>query len=365
MLILVIHQNNLNINYKIFQAFKKKYSLQRYGHISWDENNLLWNKFSSQGKMVAQSTLPIPENNLNFEEIISHQFLNKHEYDIVVHKFSCGGNEFAKITRLTPQTLEKIEILNHLAPKEQPADVALARSLLAHYPKAKHYACFDSSFHQTLNPSSQLLYGDGFILKNYGCHGLEFSAISQKLNQLSDKKLAKKCWIIVYLDEKESTLCGIKNHRSLTCSSSYLHQNLPSINHNGAYDPVLALATPLQNESTKQPTISSITEALNSEKPELQQFAEFYTSAIANNIAATANDIGGIDGIVFCGTLGSSLPQLRQKIIDKIFWLGCEIGNKANLENQCKLHKKTSTTQIFMLKTDIESAVLAQLMERL
>lgn len=365
MLILIIHQNSLTINYKIYQLFKKKSSLQRYGQIIRTDKNLLWDKFNSQGKLVAQSTLAIPETTLDFEAIISHPFLNKHEYDIVVHKFSCGGNEFTKITRLTAQTVDKLAELAHLAPQEQPADVALARCLLAHYPKAKHYACFNNAFHHTLSAHNQQLLLNDSSLKNYGCHGLEFLAISQRLSQLSDKKIAKGSWIVVYLENHESTLCGIKNHKSLSCSSSYLHQNLPSLNHNGAYDSRLGRSGQQNLEQTPAALGTTITELVANETPPAQQWINCYTSAIANNVAAIANDLGGLNGIVFCGSLATSSPALRQQIIDKLAWLGCELANKANLENQVKLHKKTSPIQIFALIPEIEQAMLTQLMERL
>lgn len=385
MLVLIIYQTNNTINYHIYQLFNKKHSLQRYGKIQINSSDLIWEKYNAQTKLVNQTKIEIHPNELAYDKIVNHTFFNKYQYDIIVHKVACGGDEFQQICRLTPQNLKKLSQMIPLAPNEQAADIALSSALLEHFPQTKHYVSFDSGFHSTIELKNRMLTLNWELLnrgiKNYGTHGLAFASIASRLINLSEKKIAKGRWVIIYVDNHETTLCAIKNAKSVYCSSSGLHHEFPSPDHLGLLEVNLPLTLSQCLHKDPQETTSLLTqnqllhiencdfasldELLQSHIPAAKLSADFYTSTIANGISKLATELGGLDGVIFSGKLGISNPRLRQLVANKLSWLGLEVVNKANLENQCKLHKKNSNIKMFALAEKPEEAMLQQLFERL
>ena len=176
-----------------------------------------------------------------------------------------------------------------------------------------------------------------------------------------------------------SLVCALKNGKSKYCSASDLFSLVPTPQNCGQLDPQLipnlaacqqinpaeildqALESNLTNLANS--ATSSLKELLNSSPAQLA--ISYYINALCQIITGAGNLLQGIDGIIFSGELGTNSPQLRQIIIDQLAWLGISLSNKANLENQTKLHKKSSLAQVFSLKDSPHEAMLNQLLERI
>lgn len=379
MLVLTIYQSYHKISYKIFKLFNKKHSLQRRGKISWNDTNTgSWVIYNAQNKQLQNQPFKLPVNSngaVDYSKIVTDDNFSNYNFDFIIHKIACGGNEFNDITLLNSIVIEQLRQYNFLAPNSQEADLALASAYLTNYAHAKHYACFDTSFHQYIPPKHRIISLSAKHLKqgvqNYGNLGLVFNGISAKFGDISDKKMAKGRWVIAYLQDNLNVCCAIKNGKSSYCSSSTLHNELPSIYSAGYGD--LKLSTLLNDNSvsdgnllaiSEQP-LASIEEIINSNSEETQLSLDFYINQISETIAKLVNVIQGIDGIVFTGKLGQNNAKLRQMICHKLTWLGVSISNKANLENQCKLHKKSSKIGVFTMLAEPESAMLQQLAKRI
>lgn len=395
MLVLTLYQFGKRLNYSIYKLYNKKYSRQVYGEINWeDPEKIEWNIINSANKKSANSKLELSRdiltthnNNalIDYAVILTHPNLSNYNFAIIVHKIACGGTEFKEISLISQLSLDKLTTYINFAPNQQPQDLALTTAGLEHYTTSKHYACFDSGFHHSIEQEHRLLAPNlnwlAINLKNYGCVGLTLSNLVKKLGDISDKKTAKGKWVIIYLNEHISTICAIKNAKSKYCSSSDLFSLTPSMHNCGQLDPQLITNLAL-NKQIDQPEIGqqllnsnltnltggeakSIEELLISQKPNTLLALNYYINALCQIITGAGNLLQGIDGIIFSGELGIKNSQLRQKIIDQLEWLGISISNKANLEHQTKLHKKNSLTQVFILKDDPHEAMLNQLFERL
>ncbi|MBX9598323.1 MAG: hypothetical protein K2X04_07090 [Burkholderiales bacterium] len=379
MLVLTVYQSQQKISYKIFKLFNKKNSLQRRGKISWHENNIAnWIIYNAQNKQLQNQAFKLPLNAdgmLDYNKIVTDDNFTSYNFDLIVHKIACGGREFEDITLLNPLVLEQLQHYTFLAPKKQAADISLARAYLDNYSQTKHYACFDTGFHQNIPLKHRIIsLASNHItrgIQNHGNLGLVFAGISAKFVDLSDKKTAKGRWIIAFLQDDLNVCCAIKNGKSHYCSSSALHNELPSVEVAGYGD--LKLAHKINDNSVEEANLlticdqqfNSLDEIISSTETNAKLALDYYINQISDNIIKLANVIQGIDGIVFTGKIGLNNAQLRQLICNKLEWLGVSISNKANLENQCKLHKKNSKISVFTMLAEPESAMLQQLAKRI
>lgn len=395
MLVLTFYQYGKQLDYSIFKLYHKKYSLQVRGEISWDSGDKLeWNIFNSYNKKLQTNNLDLNSNSqslaienglINYAQIIAHPNLSNYTFAIIVHKIACGGADFTEISLLNQLSLDKLTKFKVASPLQQAQDIALAEACLNYYLNSKHYACFDSGFHKSIDVSQQLLAPNLTWLnqgvRNYGTFGLALNNLVSKLSDITDKKSAKGKWIIIYLSNTISLVCALKNGKSKYCSASDLFSLVPTPQNCGQLDPQLIhnLATSQQispNEILDQAlesnlanlansATSSLEELLNSSQAQAKLAIDYYVHELCQIIAGAGNLLQGIDGIIFSGELGTNSPQLRQIIIDQLAWLGISLSNKANLENQTKLHKKSSLAQVFSLKDSPHEAMLNQLLERI
>ncbi len=392
MLVLLTYRSQHTLDYKIIKLYQKKASLQIAGKISVINNKIVWELINSQNQVVERNIIDQVSIRLKqfadssiYAQIVQNEHLSVHNFDLIVHKIYHGGDEYDNISVLSHHTLQKLKNFSYLAPEEQQADLSLAEVFLDYFPNAKHYACYETGFHQSIELNSRMLFPDWVYLKhgikNYGSHGLTFLGLTDKLSSLADKKLAKGKWIYLYLSEEDNTLCAIKNSKSIYCSSSSLHHEIPSSKYPGEIDPNLIsliadhfkidiaqahntiCATNLFQAGNNE--FNELDALLNSQSPMAKLAREYYINSIIETFMQQASLLEGVDGIIFTGKAGYTNPKLRQLICNKLEWLGIHLSNKSNLDNNCKLNKKSSNTLIFTLPPDPFSAMLNQLFERI
>lgn len=394
MLVLTLYQYGKRLNYSIFKLYNKKHSRQVHGEINWENpEKIEWQIISTTSKKTHGNKTELNFNSTNignntsidYASILTHPNFSNYNFAIIVHKIACGGAEFNEISLLSQLSIDKLAKYAILSPIQQHQDLSLVTACLKHYTNSKHYACFDTSFHHSIEPEHKLLAPNlnwlNADLKNYGCCGLSLNNLAKKLGDITDKKTAKGKWIIIYMNNDISLICAVKNAKSKYCSSSDIFSLVPTMHNCGQLDPQLVtnLALNKQIDQTdiggqllnsnlanlSGDTASSISELLINSQSNSNLALGYYINSLCQIITGAGNLLQGIDGIIFGGELGTNSPPLRQKIINQLEWLGISISNKANLENQTKLHKKNSLTQVFMLKDDPHEAMLNQLFERL
>lgn len=381
MLVLTFYHRDQQIDYTVFKLYNKKYSRQIHGEIKILECKSEWSVFNSQDKLLSIVEIEHINGQIDYNKLLTNTNLSNLNFDVIVHKIACGGDEFQDINLLNELVITRLEQFTMFAPQQQIKDISLARTSLKIYSQAKHYVCFDSGFHHSIDLKNRLLNLDFGLLeqgyKNYGTFGLNFEHLANKLIDITDKKNSKGKWILVYLDDDNSIICGVKNGKSKYCSASAIHSELPSLKHSGKLDPQLSNNLNRPQNETSQVLINSnlttmindnfttIAELINTHHANAKLACDYYIGTICQQITRIGNVIQGIDGIIFSGTIGTANPKIRQLICQKLEWLGIAISNKANLENQTKLHKKLSSCQVFALKSHPENAMLEQLFERI
>lgn len=386
MLILLIHRNEKIIDYQIYKFFQKKHSLQVVGKIdATDSESVNFTEFNSQGKKTHESVRNDLQNHiikgkLNFQVLIANSPLINKEHSIIVNKISHGGDSFNDITLMSEQAIEKLAEYSLLAPNDQEIDLELTKTLLSIFPKAKHYASFETAFHATISNTHKMLLPSleysRELARNYGKNGLLFAAINHRLNDITEKKIAKGKWLFIDIGATETTICAVKNNKSVYSTASFIHDELLNFKSCGLVDPQLALvieAKPTQlsnlfmklNLSQLDTQIQSILEIIKSDEPAIKILGNYYFNQLIATIGKLSAIMKGLHGIVFTGKIAALDPQIRSNICEQLEWLGVELGNKNNAENKFKISKKSSKVEVYAIEASPLDGMLYQLLDRM
>ena len=79
--------------------------------------------------------------------------------------------------------------------------------------------------------------------------------------------------------------------------------------------------------------------------------------------AFVAAALEGLDAIVFAGGIGENSPEVREKVCDRLGWLGVVFDKAANWAGGCCLSAARSRVSILYIPAD-EEAVIARHAER-
>lgn len=375
MLVLTFYHRSTSIVFAQYKLYGKKFILNNKVTIETADNQqLLCTEFNLQHKPIKQLVIAegIENQQFNYSKILGSELFANLKPDLIVHKISIGSTEFANICRLTQINIEKLHQFNHLAPQLQPKELELAKYAEIVFNDAKHYACFNNSFHHTINKPYNLIFANleqDSNLEFYGTSGLIFSSIVNKLPDLTEKKISKGRWVILYLEENHTNLCAVKNGKSIYCTNSEIWHELADNYHSEPIDPQL-LAIIAENRKQNLSTVLRDSlkynlESLANENKDDKQREQYFAQQVSGAICKLGALLNGLDGIIFTGKITQNSPQLRQSICENLAWIGVNISNKANTENQTKLSKKSSQIQVFSLSSEPETAMLQHLLERI
>ena len=262
--------------------------------------------------------------------------------DVVGHRVVHGGDHFSGATAISDDTLATIEALIPLAPLHQPHSVRLIRAMRHLRPDVLQVASFDTAFHRSQSDLvrhfglPRKFFDEG--VKRYGFHGLSYKYIAGELRRLAPT-LATGGIVVLHLGSGCS-LCGLKGGVSLDTSMAFSTlDGVPMATRCGALDPGVLLYLIKQRGLSIDAVedllyhksgllglsggISADTRELHEQPDAMAKEAlAFFAFRIARELVATANTLGGLDGIVFTAGIGENQPYVRDAVCKHLAWLG-------------------------------------------
>src|SRR5205807_3448510 len=88
---------------------------------------------------------------------------------------------------------------------------------------------------------------------------------------------------------------------------------------------------------------------LASDNPQARFAVEVFCYRIAGHIALLAAALGGLDGIVFTAGVGENAAPVRSAICRACHWLGLELDEAANRENQERISTPSSRVAAYVI----------------
>ena len=96
---------------------------------------------------------------------------------------------------------------------------------------------------------------------------------------------------------------------------------------------------------------------LASKSVEASDAVDLFVFRAAREAAALVSSMGGLDGIAFTAGIGENSPEIRQRIGERLAWLGLSLEPAANRENRTEIQAPASRVRAWVLPTDEELVI--------
>jgi len=294
------------------------------------------------------------------------------------HRVVHGGDAFSGAVSITDEMLSTIARFVDLAPLHQPQSLRLIRAIRHLRPGLPQTASFDTAFHRTQADVvrrfalPRAMFDDG--IKRYGFHGLSYKFVASRLHELFPGLGAGRV-VAAHLGSGAS-LCALENGQSRDTSMGFSTlDGIPMATRCGALDPGVVIHLLKQGQSLGSVEdilyhqsgllgVSGISadsrDLIASIEPAAREAIELFTHRIAQEIAALATTLGGLDAVVFTAGIGEHQPAIRAAVCAQLAWLGVVLNEAANISNATRIDAQTSKVGVFVIPTDEEQVIATE-----
>lgn len=349
-LILISNPGSASRKYSLFAGGKKVAGV----HYEYEEGKIVYscdiNGEKSSPAYAGISHLTFAASNLG--GVMESRGINmpKAAVAVIGVRIVAPSSYFQLDRALNKSVVAKLEQVAHLAPLHTNASLQEIHILSKAFPEAKIVGLSDSAFHVGLPdwsgryalPSSASQKLD---IKRFGYHGLSLESV---VRQLQKKKRLPARLIVAHLGSGAS-VTAIKNGRSLDCSMGYSPlEGLMMSTRSGSLDVTASevLADELKLSDLKLQDFlnnksgllgvsgysDDIRELLKveSKNSEAKLALKMYVKRAQGFIGQMAGVLGGVDALVFTGTVGERSNVARQRIVSGLLFLGLDIDPAKN-----------------------------------
>jgi acetate kinase len=333
---------------------------------------------TADGKPVHEAALDAPDHAtaLDAVEAVSNGPLARSGLMAFGHRVVHGGPDMTAPVVVDAATLARIEALDALAPLHNPPAVAVLRALGERFPGVMQVACFDTAFHRG-HPAvadrfaiPDALYQEG--VRRYGFHGLSYEYIAGALTE-HVPEIASGRVVVAHLGSGAS-MCALAGGRSVDSSMGFTAlDGLPMGTRSGSLDPGVILWLQQQKgwdadrvehflyEECGLKGLSGVSNdmrtLLASEVPLAKLAVEYFVYHVAKTAGSLAASMGGIDGMVFTAGIGERSPEIRERVLRRLGWLGFALDEAANQAAGPRLTRPDSLRPAYVIPTDEEIVI--------
>ncbi len=294
----------------------------------------------------------------------------------VGHRVVHGGPKYSEPQRITAEMVEELHQLSSFDPEHLPEEILLTGAFHRRFPDLPQVACFDTAFHHDLPRVARLLpiprRYEALGVRRYGFHGLSYEFLMGELARLGGTEAAQKRVILAHLGNGAS-LAAVHHGKSVDTSMSFTPTaGVPMSTRSGDLDPgLLWYLSRTEKMSAKQfnemvnfqsgllgvsETSSDMRDLLIHEKRDARaaEAVALFCYQVKKWIGAFAAALGGLDTVVFAGGIGENAPAVRGRICDGLGFLGIELDDQRNAENEYVISSNASRVAVHMIRTDEE-----------
>jgi acetate kinase len=304
--------------------------------------------------------------------------------DALGHRVVHGGAKFEEPTLVSPQVIDEIKKVSHLAPLHNQLAVAGIEAGIALLPGTPAVAVFDTSFHRTM-PSVASRYAlpvewaEQHELRRYGFHGISHKYISGLLLERVGRPKEGSRLISCHLGNG-SSVCAIRDGKSIDTSMGLTPmEGLIMGTRSGDIDPglVLHLMTNLKMTaeqvddllnrrsgllglSGRSGDMRDIEQAAQSGDVKARAAVESFACRVRKYIGAYAAAMGGVDFLAFTAGIGEHSPHVRSAICQGLEFLGIELDQTNNDDGSADarpISRPGSVVGVWVVPTDEERQI--------
>ena len=267
-----------------------------------------------------------------------------------------------------------------LAPLHQPHNLAAIRAVTAARPGLPQIACFDTSFHSTMDALARALpLPRDLGVRRYGFHGLSYQFIAGRLREVAPALAAGRV-IVAHLGSGAS-LCALRDGRSVdTTMGMTALDGVMMGTRTGRLDPGAVLwlmqargmdAAAIEDLLYRRSGLLGVSgesadprALIASRSPDARFALDLFARSVVREAGALAAMLGGVDGFVFAGGIGEHQPQTRHAIATGLDWLGITPDPARNAAYRPDQGPGEIGAKLWVIPTD-EEAQIATLTEGL
>lgn len=295
--------------------------------------------------------------------------------DAVGHRVVHGGDSFRDAVEIDGSVIAKIEDWIPMAPLHNPANLAGIYTARKCLPFVPHIAVFDTAFHASLPRRAYTYALDSEIaskhkIRRYGFHGTSHQYVAQQAALFLGQPLNELKIISLHLGNGASA-CAIElGHSTETSMGMTPLEGLVMGSRAGDIDPGVLIKL-LRDEFS---SVDELDHLLNRESGLKglsgisNDLREIETAAAAGDdlarlaiavfshqvkkyIGAYAASMGGVDAIVITGGIGENSITMRQRILQRLDFLGLQINEDRNQDVTV-----TAQNKVARISTDLSRA---------
>ncbi len=309
------------------------------------------------------------------------QAIKKHDANILLvgvgHRIVHGGTSFLNPVVITDSVLDQLEQCTPFAPLHHPLNMLPIKVIREQFPEVRQVACFDTGFHQTQDVRAQTIaipkqYRDEGV-RNYGFHGISYEYIASQLSALSLHNPETRV-IVAHLGNG-SSMCGMRGGTCVATTMGF--STLPGLlmgTRPGTIDPGVLLYLMQHHHLDKEAlekllykqsglvAISGISsdmrELLASPASAAKEAVELFVYRACRELGSLAAALGGLDALIFTGGIGERSPTIRGAIAAQSDWLGLQIDELKNAQNETTISQPSSKVSLWVIPTD-ENRIIA------
>lgn len=304
------------------------------------------------------------------------------EIHAIGHRVVHGGETYNAPVIINETVISEIEKLAELAPLHNPAHLMGIKACQKITPKTPQVAIFDTSFHQTMEPTSYLYgipytYYQKYKIRRYGFHGTSYSYVTPKAADLLGKKVEDTNLIICHIGNGAS-VAAVRGGKCVDTSMGFTPlEGLLMGTRCGSIDPAILPfimekenLTPQQmsdimNKESGLKGISQISsdmrdveKAAKEGNKQAQLAIDMMAHSIRKIIGSYIVELNGtVDAIVFTAGMGEFDTNLRNLVTKDLQKLGIEIDqnkNKACLSKYEDISTSQATIRTLVVPTNEE-----------
>ncbi|WP_024654884.1 acetate kinase [Borrelia hispanica] len=304
------------------------------------------------------------------------------------HRIVHGGAKFKNSVIINKNVLNELKKISLLAPLHNPTAIKVIEQMFILFPNAKQVACFDTSWHQTMNQKAFLYaipyswYKD-YHIRKYGFHGLSYAYITKRTAIILNKNVEDLNLIILHLGNGASINAVQKGISYDTSMGLTPLEGLVMGTRSGDIDPTIIplmskilKKTPKQIEdilnkesgmlgiSCKSNDLRDIWKESNNNKYNSKLAVEIMTYRIKKYIGSylAALDFN-IDAIIFTAGIGTSDYEIRKLSLQGFEKIGIKIDlQKNNLaidkNTEYDISSNQSKIKILVIPTNEELTIV-------
>lgn len=302
------------------------------------------------------------------------------EIDAVGHRVLHGGEKFSGSVLVDDKVEEAIKECFDLGPLHNPANLTGIKACQKIMPNVPQVAVFDTGFHQTMPDYAYMYalpyeYYEKYSIRRYGFHGTSHRFVSMQANKLLGNPEHSKI-VTCHLGNGSSISAVVDGKCYDTTMGVTPLEGIMMGTRCGSIDPAIVPIL-MKKEGLSADEIDTVmnkksgmlglcgtsdNRTIEARAKEGDERAKLIESMLCHQltkyIGGFAAAMGGIDAIVFTGGIGENNPQYRDRVCDKLAFMGVkinyEINDKLKRGVEGEISTPDSSVKVFVICTNEE-----------